>query len=329
MSKCTCSRENHGNDNLGKPTKPANPGETLPIEVGRKKPACLVPGASRLYCYWKITLRIDIAKKDIDLYVPPEWRALTPERLADWTGQLRDRPFEDIVLGRTQYHWTIDVLLPARQDYRTVPIHGRNGWPNFFEPTPIWNKPRLSYETERLAVTINRSPIPPCLGMENIVCYWRMRLPRTSQPRRYVWVPPEWRRLTDKTRSLWARRLGANPEQPIELGGTHYYWDCDTLVPYGQNPQSIEYEGCGRYKPFDEPCETDPPPRKPKFWIPPPPPARAAHNDERSSVPKDYTPPPREEVRSLPKITGRYLEPFDLRLGGVYMNPYRVLETHV
>lgn len=246
MSQCPCGIEGVIAPQARVLMNTSSP-ESLPIEVNRKKPTCLVPGASRIYCYWKIAFHIDIAQKDVEIFVPPEWRWLSTERLASWVGKLRDNPFEDIVLGRVLYHWAIDVLLPSKQDYSTVPIHGRSGWPNLNEPIPYWNTPRVKYETDRLPITINRTPILPSLGMEKLVCYWQMRLPRTVQPRRYVWVPPEWRKLTDKTRRLWARRLGANPEQPIVLGETHYYWDNDTIIPHGQNPYAIEYVGLGRY----------------------------------------------------------------------------------
>lgn len=248
MSQCPHAVEKTSTRRRRRPPNSSSPFELLPIRTHHCVTTCLAPGATRLYCYWRIAMYIDLAQKDIELYVPPEWRYLTPEKLEDWIGRLRDHPYEDIVLGRTLYRWAIDILLPARQSYSTVPIHGRNGWPDFLEPIPYWNLPRIKYESQRLRITINRTPLLPSLGMGRVVCYWKMRLPRTVQPRRYVWVPPEWRKLTDKTRRMWARRLGANPDQPVVLGETHYYWRNDTIIPHGQNPNSIEYLGEGRYR---------------------------------------------------------------------------------
>lgn len=327
MSRCTCGRET--NHEVHGTIPKLSTSETLPIVVGRVKPPCLAPGASRLYCYWKITIYIDIARKNLDLYVPPEWRSLTPALLEDWTNQLRDQPFTDIILGKVMYHWSIDVLLPSRQDYRTVPIHGRNGWPSLIEPVPLWNKPRLAFATDRLPITINRAPLLPCLGMENVVCYWRMLLPRTVEPRRYVWVPPEWRKLTDKTRRLWARRLGANPDQPIVLGRTHYYWENNTIIPHGQNPVSIEYLGLGRYR-HVEPNEEGNNGHldiRPKHSAPEP--------DLVPRVPRAIVQPgnhsltPSRERLIGSRLASFYREPVDACHGYQRMQPYAGPETRV
>lgn len=248
MSRCKCGREIAPLIQTRSEQRTPVP-ETLRIQLNIEKPGKLVPGTEKLYCYWKISLYLDLAKNSVHLYVPPEWRLIEQYRLAEWVCQLRDNPFEDIVLGQTSYEWVNDVLMPKGQNYFMVPIPGFRGWPKIDEPVPHWDIPRGIQATGKyLPIAINRRFASTFLGMERLICYWRTKIQTPSGEERYVWVPPEWRRLPQRLRANWKRRLGAKPDQEIQLGGVTYIWYQNTLTPIGQKPELIEYLGHGKYR---------------------------------------------------------------------------------
>lgn len=259
MSRCKCGREIAPLIQTRSDQRTSIP-ETLRIQINIGKPGKLVPGTAALYCYWKLSLYLDLAKISIHVYVPPEWRMIEEERLNEWVGQLRDNPFEDIVLGQTSYEWTNDVLLPKGQDYLMVPIPGCRGWPELEEPVPYWDTPRETQVSGRyLPIAINRRFISSGFGIGRIICYWKTTIPVAGKPDYHVWVPPEWRRLPPKIRAIWKRRIAGKVNQEIQLGGVTYMWYQQTLLPIGQRPGLIDYLGQGKYRDvqIEEPKDDD------------------------------------------------------------------------
>lgn len=247
MARCKCGREITALMQTRSDQHAPLP-ETLKIRINEVAPAKLVPGTAVIYCYWRISLHIDITDKPFLLFVPPEWRHIEKERLNEWTAQLRTNPLEDVTLGQTQYEWRNDILMPQGQRYATVPIPGTRGWPELDEPVPEWHVPlKLKGLGRHLPIAVNRRYISPTLGMGKLICYWRVALDPPGYQQRFIYVPPEWRRLSQRTRDQWLRRASVRLGQEIHLGGITYRWYLDTLMPLAQKPDLLEYMGKGQY----------------------------------------------------------------------------------
>lgn len=232
--------------------------DTLWICLNRIRPRVIVPGTEALFCYWKIAFYLEIPKRRVDLYVPPEWRTIQPAVLDEWVGKLRDNPYEDIILGATLYKWLPDALVPVGQRLSDIPMAGRNGWPESQDETPFWGEPRLQYsDGTDLPVRINRQvPHNIVNGMEKIFCYWKIELPDAHGRKFDLWVPPEWRRLSKGGRALYTALLCENMYQPITLGGVRYIWRGDSLLPEGQLVEIMESQGYGLFN-YHPPEDTD------------------------------------------------------------------------
>lgn len=232
--------------------------ETLWICVNRKTPSVMVPGTEVLYCYWKIGLYLEIPRRRVDLFVPPEWRSISPATLDKWVGQLRDKPYQDIVLGGTPYKWLPYALVPLGQSFNDLPLPGHGGWPEINEEVPYWDEPRFQY-SDGISLPIRINEYPPeriISGMEKIFCYWKIILPNWGPYKFELWVPPEWRGLTKEALVEWKMILRNKPDRDVTLGGVAYKWDGDTLHPKDQDRELVESQGYGVFN-YHPPEDSD------------------------------------------------------------------------
>lgn len=215
----------------------SNDSGVLRIAINRPIPEIYIPGTEASHLYWKIGFELELAKIRFYLYVPPEWRNLTQKHLTHWVNQLRDHPFEEIVLGGTCYRWELNALIPDGQDRWTIAIQGVRGQPILDNEPPYWADKRLEYsDGSCLPVAINRNrPEYGHPGMEKYLAYWPVYIP-TLPIRTKVWVPPEWHRLTSEALEIWKYHLAINRHNNITLGGVEYTWSGDDLLPVGQKP---------------------------------------------------------------------------------------------
>lgn len=244
MSRCPCGQDIISYDLPKTQIYQSKGSEALQIVVNRTIPGKTVLGTERLFLYWKISFYVNQSMKKFELYVPPEWRSIYRTRLEEWVNHLRLYPYESVILGQVRYTWATDVLIPEGQDPATIPIPGRNGWPWITEATRhfIDNFAKRN-SGQRLPIGINRAKMPSCLGLERTVSYWRVALPphyRNNFKRVYVWVPPEWRRLSLKALEKWLYALCGPKTEDVKLGETRYTRIMDTIVPEGQHYELIE-----------------------------------------------------------------------------------------
>lgn len=211
----------------------------LPIRIHTRRLYPTMSGSEILYCYWKISIWLDLAGSAYELFVPPEWRTLKSGLLTQWIHLLRDRPFEDIVLGQTHYRWALDKLIPVEQEVAYVPMPGEGGWPTDPVPMPFWHEPRPLVNYPH--VSINRQHLLESLNLQNVTHYWKLTVTNTKNVKVNFWVPPEWKRLPEDQLALWKRSLSGRISRTIKLGGIKYTLQENTLIPEGQNPKTIEY----------------------------------------------------------------------------------------
>lgn len=211
----------------------------LPIRIHTRRLYPTMSGSEILYCYWKISIWLDLAGSAYELFVPPEWKSLKFGLLTQWIHLLRDRPFEDIILGQTHYHWALDKLIPVEQEVAYVPIPGEEGWPIDPVPMPYWHEPRPLVNYPH--ISINRQHLLESLNLQNETHYWKLTVTNTKNTKVDFWVPPEWKRLPKDQLALWKRSLSGKISRTIKLGGVKYTIQENTLVPEGQNPKTIEY----------------------------------------------------------------------------------------
>lgn len=216
----------------------------LRIAINRPIPDIYIPGTEASHLYWKIGFELELAKIRFYLYVPPEWRNLTQKHLTRWVNQLRDRPFEDIILGGTLYRWELNALIPDGQDRWTIAIQGVRGQPTLDSEPQYWAEHRLTYsDGSNLPVAINRArPEYGSPGMEKYLAYWPIQIP-TLPTKTQVWVPPEWHRLTVEALEIWKYHLAINQYKNIKLGGVEYTWNDDEVLPVGQEPTLLMSRG--------------------------------------------------------------------------------------
>lgn len=211
----------------------------LTIRINAVPPGPIVPGAHKLFCYWKNHLLIDVANQMTTLYVPPEWRVLEYKYLKEWTCVLRRWPFQNYVFGGVAYVWIKEFLIPAGQDSATIPVSGQHGWPEFVEFPRIWNTPLPKLGPgAQLPVVINQAHRLD-QNMEIVTCYWPMEVPRN--PGIIVYVPPEWKQLQNRTQKMWISKAYKQCTEPFHLGGTPYTWKGNVLLPVGQRTDRLPY----------------------------------------------------------------------------------------
>lgn len=219
----------------------------LRIAINLDVPKVVTPGTEVLFLYWKNRIRLDLAKTDIDIWVPPEWRSVYKYYLEGWMTSLRKRPYEDAILGGTLYHWDNNVIRPDGQEYEKIAFSGEKEYPKVKEGIPLWAKPAISYSDGSFLPVKMNVPMPKTLGVgiEKYFGYWQMALSPLNGIRTKAWVPPEWRQLNDLALQSWKLILNKRLPGHFELGGVKYQWIGDNVVPIGQKFDLIHWEGCG------------------------------------------------------------------------------------